>query len=127
MPADNAVTPELMDRLVEAFNALDADKVMSFFADDCVFHASRGRDAAGERFEGRKAVGEAFRSRFAAIPDIHFSDGEHWIMGEKVMSKWRVTGTLPGGQRLDCRGCDLWVFKDGKVVSKDTYYKQVEA
>jgi len=25
---------------------------------------------------------------------------------------------------LDCRGCDLWRFRDGKVVRKDTFYKQ---
>ena len=127
MSEHGSVTPELLDRLVDAFNARDADRVMSFFADDCEFYASRGRDPAGERFVGKQAVGDAFRGRFAAVPDIRFSDGEHWIMGDKVMSKWRVTGTLPNGERLDCRGCDLWVFRDGKVVSKDTYYKQVEA
>ncbi len=36
----------------------------------------------------------------------------------------RVQGTPPDGGRLDCLGCDLWEFRGGKVLKKDTYYKQ---
>jgi hypothetical protein len=31
---------------------------------------------------------------------------------------------LPDGNRMDCRGCDLWQFRNGTVVRKDTFYKQ---
>ncbi len=37
----------------------------------------------------------------------------------------RVQGTLPDGGRLDCLGCDLWEFRGGKVLQKDTYYTQL--
>ena len=29
------------------------------------------------------------------------------------------------GVRLDLRGCDLWTFREGKVVKKDSYWKIV--
>ena len=45
-------------------------------------------------------------------------------MGDKALSEWRVTGTAPTG-KIDCLGCDLWEFRQGKIVKKDTYYKQV--
>lgn len=34
-------------------------------------------------------------------------------------------GLRADGRRLDSLGCDLWEFRDGKVLKKDTYYKQV--
>ena len=68
------------------------------------------------------------RGKAYAIPicaDIRWVDGKHWIMGDKALSEWRVQGTLPDGGKLDCLGCDLWAFRDGQVIKKDTYYKQV--
>ena len=77
------------------------------------------------KITGRQAIRDALGQRFAAVPDITWSEGRHWIFGDKALSEWRVRGTLPDGARLDCRGCDLWEFRGGKVLKKDTYYKQV--
>ena len=77
------------------------------------------------KITGRPAIRGALGQRFAAVPDITWSEGRHWIFGDKALSEWRVQGTLPDGARLDCRGCDLWEIRGGKVLKKDTYYKQV--
>ncbi|MGE3149306.1 MAG: nuclear transport factor 2 family protein [Pseudorhodoplanes sp.] len=119
------VTVALLEEISAAFNAHDPERIAAFFAEDGVFLASRGPDIWGQPFVGRAAIKETFRQRFAAIPDLHYSDGEHWVSGNKATSQWRVTGTLANGEKLDCRGCDLWEFRDGKVTRKDTYYKQV--
>ena len=34
-----------------------------------------------------------------------------------------VSGTTTDGQRIEIRGCDLWVFRDGKVIKKDSFWK----
>jgi ketosteroid isomerase-like protein len=37
-----------------------------------------------------------------------------------------LTGTTADGEHLEVRGCDLWTFRDGKIVVKDSYWKRVE-
>ena len=117
---------ETLKALAAAFNAHDLDLIMSFFVEDCVLEMPRGPDPWGQRFIGRAAVREALRTRFAGIPDVHYGDGTHWVLGDRGVSEWTLTGTTTDGQRLELRGCDLWTFRDGKVVKKDSYWKLVE-
>ena len=39
---------------------------------------------------------------------------------------FEVEGTQPDGTTIRVRGCDLWVFRDSRVVRKDSYWKIVE-
>jgi ketosteroid isomerase-like protein len=41
------------------------------------------------------------------------------------VSEWTLTGTTTDGEQLRLRGCDLWTFRDGQVVKKDSYWKIV--
>lgn len=96
---------------------------MSFFADDAVFESPRGPDAHGTRFIGRAAVREGLAARFSGIPDVHYGNDDHFVAGDRGASEWTLTGTTTDGQRLEVRGCDLWTFRDGQVVKKDSYWK----
>ena len=115
-----------LKRLLEAFNAHDIDAVMSFFADDCVLEMPRGEDPWGRRLEGRDQVRQGLASRFAGIPDVHYGDDRHWVVDNRGCSEWLLTGTTTEGQRIAVRGCDLFEFKDNKIVRKDSYWKIVE-
>ena len=119
------VTMELLEELVEAFNSKDLDKIIESFTEDGEFLLATGPDTWGTRYVGKGAIREALAQRFATVPDIQWSDGRHWIFGDKALSEWRVQGTLGDGGRIDCLGCDLWEFRGGKIAKKDTYYKQV--
>ena len=118
-------TLERLEVLVDAFNAKDLDTIVDAFAEDGEFLLAAGPDRWGAVFKGRAAIREGLAQRFAVVPDIRWSEGKHWILGDKGLSEWRVQGTLPDGRKLDCLGCDLWEFRDGQVTKKDTYYKQV--
>jgi ketosteroid isomerase-like protein len=120
------VTIDTLERLLDAFNAHDLDAVMSFFADDCVLEMPRGPDPWGRRLEGRKGVREGLATRFAGIPDVHYGDESHWVAGDRGCSEWLLTGTTTQGERIEVRGCDLFAFRDGKIVRKDSYWKIVE-
>jgi ketosteroid isomerase-like protein len=48
------------------------------------------------------------------------------VLDDRGVSEWTLTGTTTDGERLELRGCDLWTFRDGKVVKKDSYWKLVE-
>jgi ketosteroid isomerase-like protein len=115
-----------LKRLLDAFNAHDLDAVMGFFAEDCVLETPRGPNSWGRRFDGADAVREGLAGRFAGIPDVHYGDDRHWVSGNRGCSEWLLTGTTIDGERIEVRGCDLFEFRDGKVVRKDSYWKIVE-
>jgi ketosteroid isomerase-like protein len=120
------VTVETLERLVDAFNAHDLDAVMRFFSDDCVLEMPRGPDPWGRRMEGSEQVREGLASRFAGIPDVHYGDARHWVAGDRGCSEWLLTGTSTAGARIEVRGCDLFEFRGGEIVRKDSYWKIVE-
>jgi ketosteroid isomerase-like protein len=119
------VTIATLERLLDAFNAHDLDAIMSFFADDCVLELPRGPEPWGRRLEGREQVRDGLASRFAGIPDVHYGDARHWLAGDRGCSEWLLTGTTTQGERIAVRGCDLFAFRDGEVVRKDSYWKLV--
>jgi ketosteroid isomerase-like protein len=99
---------------------------MEFFAEDAVFESPRGPNAWGRRFEGKERVREGLAARFAGIPDVHYGDDSHWTCGNRGVSEWTLTGTTTGGVRVNVRGCDLWEFRGGEIVRKNSFWKIVE-
>jgi ketosteroid isomerase-like protein len=121
MEHDAAV--RMLEAIAKAFDEHDLDAIMAHFADDAVFEAPRGSEAWGTRFEGRDAVRQAFAGRFSGIPDVRYRDDAHFVDGDRGASEWTLSGTTTYGQRIEVRGCDLWTFRDGKVVKKDSFWK----
>jgi ketosteroid isomerase-like protein len=120
--------PGGLTRLLDAFNAHDLDAIMSFFCEDCVLETPRGDHPWGTRFEGLAAVREGLAQRFRGLPDVHYADEEHWVCGDRGVSRWLLTGTTPEGQQVRVRGCDLFdLAPDGRILRKDAYWKIVEA
>jgi len=115
--------------LCEAFNAHDLDRIMNFFADDCILEMPRGPHAWGARHQGKQAVREGLASRFEGLPDVHYAHDEHFVDADRQtgISKWLLTGTTREGRRLEVRGCDFYTFRDDQVIRKDSYWKIVEA
>jgi ketosteroid isomerase-like protein len=109
--------------IAAGFDTHDLDRIMQHFADDAVFESPRGSQPWGTRFEGKAAVREAFAGRFAGIPDVRYQQDQHFVDGDRGASEWTLSGTTTDGQRIEVRGCDLWTFRDGRVVIKDSYWK----
>ena len=109
--------------ITTAFDEHDLDGIMAHFADDAVFEAPRGPEPWGRRFVGRDEVRKAFAGRFSGIPDIRYKDDEHIVDGDRGASEWTLSGTATTGERIEVRGCDLWTFREGKVVKKDSFWK----
>ena len=124
--SDETVTVETLKQILEAFNCHDLDAIMEFFSDDCSFDFPRGTEPWGQRFIGKDQVREALAGRFKGIPDVHYGDDRHWVASDMGVSEWTLTGTTTSGVSLKVRGCDLWEFRNGKVVRKDSYWKIVE-
>ena len=124
--SDETVTVGTLKQILEAFNRHDLDAIMEFFADDCSFDFPRGPEPWGQRFVGKAQVREALAGRFKGIPDVHYGDDRHWVAADNGVSEWTLTGRTSSGVTLKVRGCDLWEFRNGKVVRKDSYWKIVQ-
>jgi ketosteroid isomerase-like protein len=129
--ADNPREAEIRSTLAalcDAFNAHDLDRIMAFFAEDCVLEMPRGSEPFGARFTGKPAVRAALATRFEGLPDVHYGDARHFVdlAAGTGMSKWTLTGTTRDGTRRHVHGCDFYTFRDGLVIAKDSYWKIVE-
>jgi ketosteroid isomerase-like protein len=125
MAAAGEGSVESLKQLLEAFNRHDLDRIMEFFSDDATFDMPRGDEPWGTRFSGKNAVRNGLATRFSGIPDVHYGEDRHWVSGDRGVSEWLLTGTTTTGQKVRVRGCDLFQFRDGKVVRKDSYWKIV--
>ena len=121
MEHDDAM--RMLKDIATAFDQHDLERIMVHFADDAVFEGPRGTDKWGTRFVGDAQIREAFAARFSGIPDIRYQEDEHFVDGDRGASEWTLSGTTTDGTRIEVRGCDLWRFRDGKVVMKDSYWK----
>jgi len=117
------VTTEMLQAFADAWNRHDADALMSFMSDDCVFEASAGPDVCGNRYEGRAPVRAAFSEVWATYPDAHWRHARHFVIGDRGVSEWTFTGTRVDGARVEVHGCDVFTFRDGKIALKNSYRK----
>ena len=121
-PMDHDDAMGMLKAITTAFDEHDLDGIMAHFSDDAVFESPRGSEPWGTRVVGAAAMREAFAGRFSGIPDVRYQ-------GDRTSST--VTAARPNGrcrdhdrgQRIEVRGCDLWTFRDGKVVKKDSFWK----
>ncbi len=127
-PPAMKATEQTLKQILDAFNRHDLDAIMEFFSEDCSFDAPRGPEPWGKRAIGKAQVREALAGRFTGIPDVHYGEDSHWISsdGNRGVSEWTIAGTTTSGLSIKVRGCDLWEFRNGKVIRKNSYWKIVE-
>ena len=117
------VTTELLQAFADAWNRHDIDALMSCMTEDCVFETSAGPDVCGTRYAGRDAVRAGYAEVWATFPDAHWGDVRHFVEKGRGVSQWTFTGTRADGTRVEVHGCDLFTFRDGRILLKDSYRK----
>jgi ketosteroid isomerase-like protein len=115
---------EVLRQVMDGFNAHDVDAILAHFADDCVFESPRGPERWGRRFIGKDEVRRGLAARFEGMPDVSYTDDDHFACGSRGVSEWTISGSTLDGERIEVRGCDLWTFgEDGRIVRKDSFWK----
>jgi len=117
------VTVEFLQAFADAWNRHDAEDLMSFMSNDCVFESSAGEDACGTRYEGPEAVRKGYSRSWEDFPDAQWNDARHFVNGDRGVSEWVFTGTKADGKRAEVAGCDIFTFRGGKIVVKNSYRK----
>lgn len=118
----------LLDRFAAAWNAHDVDALMECMVDgdDCAFYGAAGGTPRGGVSEGRAAVRASYEAVWKKFPDAKWHNPTHFVSGERGVTQWLFTGsTADGKEKSNVHGCDVFEFKNGKILVKDTYRKQM--
>lgn len=121
--SDSMTKVDRLRAVAHAFDSHQLDEIIEHFAEDAVFESPRGPEAYGQRFVGAEQVRRAFAGRFTGIPDVRYTDDEHFVCGDRGVSEWLLTGTITDGERIEVRGCDIWTFRGDEIVLKDSFWK----
>lgn len=125
----SVIEDEAAGRTLNAFRAAWARKdvvgLMGLVTDDCVYSASVGPEP-GMTWHGRDAVRDGFVRLLAY--DHGESIGGDWLIAEgRGYAEWRYSVTGPDGSQRTVRGCDILIFRDGKISRKDAFRKMEAA
>ncbi len=116
----------LLEKIFEAFNSADADRVASFFSDDAESYSPAGPLNCGDAFHGSESIREGIAGRFRILHKVEWVDRDYQVTEDgSVFVRWTMRRSDQDGRQSETRGCEFWRFKDGKATLKDTYYKKV--
>ena len=117
----------VIDRYLEGFNEQNLEALQETVAQDVVVHGLIGVDGD---VNGIEEYGEWGMSMFSGIPDAHIEVGDYFESGNKVASRWTLTGTHDGdlfdfpatGESFEISGLAIFRMEDGKIAEK--WYQQ---
>ncbi len=119
------VTFEILHRVADAFARRDVDGIVNSFAEDGEFRNAKGPNYWGQSFKGKAAIRSYFEPLFASTGDVKWVHTNEFICGDRAVTEWHRTATMATGERQEWLGCDLYTYRRGLIVMKDTYIKVI--
>ncbi len=111
------------DRVCEAANSHDIERVVDCFTEDYVnetpVHPDRG-------FRGRDQVRRNWTQIFAAVPDIETEVLRSHEVGETIWSEWEMRGTRTDGAQHLMRGVMIFTVSGEQAREVRFYLEPVE-
>ena len=111
---------QLTNDFVDAFNRMNLDEVVSFFAEDGIYE-----DSTGGRHIGHDAIRTAFEPLVGGSRGSIRFDGEDVFVETdtgKVLASWRLNLDKDGEVSV-IRGIDILEFEADKLKKKMAYMK----
>lgn len=111
---------QLTNEFVDAFNRMNLDDVVSFFAEDGIYE-----DSTGGRHIGHDAIRTAFEPLVGGSRGSIRFDGEDVFVETdtgKVLASWRLNLDKDGEVSV-IRGIDILEFEADKLKKKMAYMK----
>lgn len=113
---------DLIERIVEAENSHDADKVAGLVAKD---YRSETPIHPERNFTGREQVRENWQAVFESTPDLNAELVRSTVDGDTIWTEWHLTGTQTDGTDLDMKGVGIWGVEDGLLQWGRIYMEPV--
>jgi len=111
---------DLATRYMAAWNAHDVEAIMMMHADDTSYR----RHGSAKIYRGKEAVAEQFAKDISGLPGIKFEPVSVHGSDDHFVAESIITATTPDGAPVTMELVDLITLRDGKVVSKDSYFVQ---
>lgn len=116
---------EFVQELVQAINAHDAARMLSFYAPDAVAHTP-----AFPEITGRTAIGENFETLFSLFPDWTVELNDVLVDGDRIAFTGIVHATdrngwfgqAPTGEKIEYRAMIVLQVASGKIVRDERIY-----
>jgi steroid delta-isomerase-like uncharacterized protein len=113
--------------LQEVWGQGNLDVTDEILAEDFVRH---GPDIEGGQINGREAFKGLVTAYRTGVPDLNVPIMELFEIGDRVIARWRVTGTNrgqllgqdPNGRAFDVSGQHILRFADGRVAEEWVAY-----
>jgi ketosteroid isomerase-like protein len=125
---------ELLDLYVDRYNVGDLEGVMDLYAEDAVQVMPDGI------FKGRDAIRDRLAQELSAFSDVHHTVESYVEQGDAFSDEWIFRGThtkpftlpdgteiTPTGKRVEMRGMELCVVRDGKLIVDNLYYDNLSS
>jgi hypothetical protein len=107
-------------RWLKAWTDKDVDRLVAFYAEDCVYKDPQ--TAAG--LTGRVALRQYLTGLFAATPPMTYTPDETWPIPGGFCGRWYCE-IGEGGGRL--RGFDLVILDGDRIALNEVYVHQIPA
>lgn len=116
----------LVQEYLAAWNAHDAEALMSLFTDDCIYEDV----ALGRLEQGKERVRALVRSVFADLADFKMEATAAFGIADWAAAEWTMTGAFvhssvpglePTGKRFSVRGATILQLRNGKIVRNSDY------
>jgi ketosteroid isomerase-like protein len=112
-----------VERLVQATNDHDLDRLVSCFADDYVLSAPTHPQRS---FRGNGQVRRNWTQIFAAVPDLTTRLLRSAVDGETVWTEWEMSGTRRDGGAHLLRGVFIFGVAAGRIRWGRMFLEPVE-
>jgi nuclear transport factor 2 (NTF2) superfamily protein len=119
------MTAERLAAFLQAWNDRDADAVMTYFTEDCLYHNSVGPEFLGETYRGQDGVRAALLRVYETYSDARWVDADIWVgeNGDRGAAEWTIVYTRDDGEEIRIRGCDLFEFAGDRICVKNAFRK----
>ncbi len=84
------------------------------------------RHGSPKVYKGKEAVAEQFGKDFSGLPGLHFEGVALYGSDDHFVSESILTATRPDGTPVTMELVDVITLRDGKVVSKSSYFVATE-
>jgi len=110
----------MLERLSEAVNSRDAERMATLFAEDYASsHPGRG-------FGGRAQVAKNWTAIFQAVPDFTAEVVSSAITDNVEWGEWDWRGQYVDGSPFAVRGVMIMMIRDGLIAEARLYMESVE-
>jgi|1186.fasta_scaffold1012910_2 ketosteroid isomerase-like protein len=118
------MTEARLHEALAAWNTGDAERVLAFWSEDCIYHASFGPELMGRSFIGLERARQGIQLFFDRYPDGVFADTEVMVAGDRGAAEWTFRAKDDDGAPFEVRGCDLFEF-DGDLIRVKNAFRKV--